>query len=846
MAMEAAIDQAKTIQSYQHGQSSHPPSSPTADTHKLTDRRGNNSSSRKECFRCCAGQHHEASCPFKNKECFYCKHVGHTASVCRKKARAANRTKGQGLSTNKLDTATENANNGSNPTHFCQHNPVNTEDEMFDIYAFGLRKENRVLVTIDLNDQPIVMEVDTGASLTVLSEETLAHIFHTPKIVPTDLSLRTFTGEIIKPVGKVDFKVNYEGLTHQLTAVITPNDGPTLLGRDWLKHLRLNWAEIFHVSTSNQELDKLLPQYSSIFEPGLGTMKDVTVNIKVKPQSKPYSEWASPIVPVVKPDGTIRICGDYKAVNKVTLTESYPLPKTEDLFSTLSGGEKFSKLDLSHAYQQIQLDEESKDILTINTHRGLFRPTRLQFGVHLASGVFQREMEKRLSNIPLTFVRVDDILVSGENDHEHLRNLSTVLDIIKQCGLKLKRSKCILMAPEVTYLSYRINKNGVSPLPEKINAILKAPTPTNTTQVKSFLGMLNYYHRHLPNLAHLLEPLHLLLRKNTQWTWGTEQDKAFKNAKGTLCSASLLVHFDPLKPITLSCDASPYGLGAVLSHLMEDGTERPIAFASRTLANAERNFSQIEKEGLAIIYAVRKFHQYLYGTTFTLVTDHKPLLGLLSDNAAIPTIATARIQRWAIILSGYNYTLRYRPGYQNSNADCMSRLPIEDPDDVSKENYICMTSLARAPVTADEVKTQTRRDPVLSRVLELIRNGWEEGEYDTEAMKAYFQRRTEISIQDDCLLWGYRVIIHASLRKQCLDELLEAHPGICRMKALARSHIWWPNMDAAIEETTKACESCRMHQNQPARAPIHPWEVTQNRGHEYTSTMPARSLVVCS
>ena len=150
----------------------------------------------------------------------------------------------------------------------------------------------------------------------------------------------------------------------------------------------------------------------------------------------------------------------------------------------------------------------------------------------------------------------------------------------------------------------------------------QSPTPTNTTQVKSFLGMLNYYHRHLPNLAHLLEPLHLL-RKNTQWTWGTEQDKAFKNAKETLCSASLLVHFDPLKPITLSCDASPYGLGAVLSHLMEDGTERPIAFASRTLANAESNYSQIEKEGLAIIYAVSKFHQYLYGTTFTLVTDHK-------------------------------------------------------------------------------------------------------------------------------------------------------------------------------------------------------------------------------
>ena len=233
------------------------------------------------------------------------------------------------------------------------------------------------------------------------------------------------------------------------------------------------------------------------------------------------------------------------------------------------------------------------------------------------------------------------------------------------------------MAPEVTYLGFRINKEGITPIPERIQDLLKAPIPKDVTQVKSFLGMLNYYHRHLPNLAETLEPLHRLLRKNEKWVWGNEQTKAFEKVKEMLCSKNLLIHYDPNKPIVLSCDASPYGIGAVLAHVMPDGSERPIAYTSRTLASAERNYAQIEKEGLAIVYAVKKFHQYIFGRHCTIITDHKPLLGLFAENKAIPPMAAARIQRWAIILSAYDYTLLYKPGTNNTNADCLSRLPIE-------------------------------------------------------------------------------------------------------------------------------------------------------------------------
>lgn len=225
----------------------------------------------------------------------------------------------------------------------------------------------------------------------------------------------------------------------------------------------------------------------------------------------------------------------------------------------MSGGEKFTKLDLSHAYQQLELDEETREYLTINTHRGLFRPTRLQYGVHSATGIFQREMDRRLRHIPRTKVRVDDILISGKDDEEHLRNLSSVLQVIESSGLRLKEVKCVFLAEEVTYLGYNITKEGISPSPEKVKAIRNAAPPENVTQLKAYLGMLNYYNRYLPNLSAMIEPLHRLLRKGTTFHWKTEQEKAFTESKALLYKAPLLTHFDP--NVRSLCPVTPLLMG---------------------------------------------------------------------------------------------------------------------------------------------------------------------------------------------------------------------------------------------------------------------------------------------
>ena len=266
-------------------------------------------------------------------------------------------------------------------------------------------------------------------------------------------------------------------------------------------------------------------------------------------------------------DGTVQICDDYKlTVNQAAKVDSYPLPKINDLFASLAGGQRFSKLDLASAYLQIPLDEAIQKVLTINTHKGLYKYKRLPFGVSAAPAIFQRTMETIVQGLPGVCVYLDDILIIGKSNEEHLVNLSAVLCRLATAGMKLKSDKCSFLLQEVEYLGHKISANGLQPTTEKVQAIVQAPQPTNVTQLKSFLGMINYYGKFLPNLSTRLAPLYKLLQKQSRWRWGLEQEEAFGKAKNLLTSSSVLVHYDPTKPLVLACDASPYGLGAVLSH----------------------------------------------------------------------------------------------------------------------------------------------------------------------------------------------------------------------------------------------------------------------------------------
>ena len=405
-----------------------------------------------------------------------------------------------------------------------------------------------------------------------------------------------------------------------------------------------------------------------------------------------------------------------------------------------------------------------------------------------------------------------------------MNNLEEVLKRLRQHGLRVRSSKYAFVQASVKYLGHKIDSRGVHTTTSKVDAIQKAPIPRNTQQLRSFLGLLHYYGKFIPNLSLLLHPLNRLLQASTEWKWDEQCDKAFKEAKEKLLSAPILAHYDPSKKLKLAADTSQYGIGAVLSHVFANGCERPIAYALRTLSKAEQQYAQIDKEALGLIFGVRRFHQYLYGGKFVLVSNHKPRLSIFGPKNAIPPLAAARLQRWAVLLSAYSYDVEFRRTERHANADSLSRLPLKSPCSTTVQDEATVFSLCQveySPVTALEVKKACRYDLILSKVFRYTKFGWPEQVEDE--LKPYWNHRDELCIEGGCLMLGIWVIIPQKLQRKVLEELHRDHPGIVRMKSVARSYCWWSHMDKDIEALVQACQPCQQIRNAPSASPLHPW-----------------------
>ena len=387
-----------------------------------------------------------------------------------------------------------------------------------------------------------------------------------------------------------------------------------------------------------------------------------------------YSNWATPLVPVLRANGKLRICGDYKTtLNKYLKDVKYPLPRIEEIFAHLKG-EIFTKLDFSNAYNQLVLDDDSQLLCAWNTHIGMFKVTRLPFGVKPAAAIFQRSIENLLRSIPNVINYLDDIIITGTDITSHIRTIELVLEKLEKVGLRLNSEKCEFFKKEISYLGFTIDKNGLRKNKERTSSILNAPVPQDISEVRAFTGMLNYYSKFIDKFAHKMAPLYELLRKDKTFEWTSECQKAYEQLKYEVTSDQVLAHYDPEIPVTLTTDASSVAIAGVLSHIYPNKIEKPIAFVSRALTQSEKNYSTIHREALAIVFSVTKLRQYLMGRHFTLLTDHKPLLAILGENKGLPLMAAARMQRWAVILSGFDYEIQYCKGSLN-HADYLSRMP---------------------------------------------------------------------------------------------------------------------------------------------------------------------------
>lgn len=814
---------------------------PAPATNTARERPGNTAINR-ECFRC-TEKHSPDTCWAANVNCHYCGKEGHLEKACFAKKKNLPRKA----------TSQSKAN-----THMVE----NEEEAMYELnYVNGRRKP--FMVDLKINNKPLRMQLDTGCSDTIISEATWRELNRTGQIIlePSEIMLTTWTHEQVRVLGVATVTVEFQRCRKQLR-ILVGEGGVSLLGRNWMEALGMHIAGVNKLEIRQHSPEglrqQLVQEFPEVFDGKMEGHKGPTVNIRLKEGCSPkfmkyrqvpwalkpqveaeldklvqqgvltpiqHSKWATPIVTVVKPNKEVRICGDYRStVNQAVLPSAYPLPTIEEMRTCFTGGRVFSKIDLAQAYQQLRVDDNTSEILTLNTTKGLFRVNRLQYGVSSCSQIFQKFLENLLQGIPGIIIFIDDVGISGKDKSEHDRRLRAVLQRLQSAGLRVNLQKCKFEQPSIQCLGFSVDSTGWHPMEDKVRAIKEAKRPQDRAALRAFIGALTFYDCFLKNRATVMKPLYELANSKGSFDWGPRHTKAFVEAKKLLASEAVVGHYDPKLPLRLSVDASGIGVGIVLANVLPDGTEVPIAFASKTLSKAEQNYSVLDREGLAVIFGVKRFHSYLYGRSFSITTDHKPLIGLFNPDKAIPHIQSPRIIRWCLMLSNYDYVILYRRGPMNQNADMLSRLPVDEQfqDPPPLREVLLLEGQDGPPLDPKDISEATKKDKLLQKVLFALQNGWTHS--DDSQFEPFLRRRTELSTHRDCILWGNRVVIPESLRDRVLQLLHSNHPGICAMKACARSYVWWPGLDTEIEEKVRGCNTCQQVRNMPPKDRTSQWE----------------------
>ncbi|XP_011860127.1 PREDICTED: uncharacterized protein K02A2.6-like [Vollenhovia emeryi] len=511
---------------------------------------------------------------------------------------------------------------------------------------------DKMLTSLIVNNKRIRFEIDSGATVTLIAQKLAKKLFSGERIHKTALQLVSYCQEPIELLGYLVVQVKHGKKTRELNLYITIEDRKPLLGREWILQMKDNkeiqqllecLQSIKSVDNSREEsVQGLLREFPNVTSTVISKIRNVQAKLTLKEQAKPVfvrarpvpfrlrllveqeldklesegilqkvdtSEWATPIVLILKKNGQVRLCGDFRVtINPRLQVDEHPLPTADELFASMAGGTIISKIDLLQAYLQLEVRPEDQVLLILSTHKGLYRSTRLMYGIASAPAIWQRTIKNILGDIPGVVVFLDNIRVAGIDHKDHLNKLHLVFSRLHKYNIRINSEKSEFFMPQIQYCGYVINKDGLHKAPEKMEAIHNMKRPSNVTEVRSFLGMINYYGKFIPGLSAILYPLNKLLHKNKEFQWTEQCETSFKEAKKAFTSQKCLVHFDPRLPITLATDASPYGVGVVLSHIYPDGSERAIQYASQTLSSVQQKYSQIDKEAYAIIYGVKKFY----------------------------------------------------------------------------------------------------------------------------------------------------------------------------------------------------------------------------------------------
>jgi len=572
------------------------------------------------------------------------------------------------------------------------------------------------------------------------------------------------------------------------------------------------------------------------------------------------SPWSSNIVLARRKDGRLRLCTDFRQLNERTVKDSYALPRVEEILDCLAGSQYFTVLDMKSGYYQIEIDEQHKQRTAFTVGPlGFYEYNRLPFGLTNSPATYQRVMEDILGDLHMRacLIYLDDVIIFSRTYEEHLERLQQVFQRIQDTGLKLAPRKCRFFHERVVYVGHQVSSEGIAPDPDKIACIRDWPTLKTPEDVRRFLGFAGYYRKFVKDFAKIAAPLSSLMpapmkkkrgKKKTEssqrpWTWGEAEERAFNALKSALSTPPVLGYADFTRPFELHTDASALGLGAVL-YQNQNGVSKVIAYASRSLGKAEKNYPAHKLEFLALKWAVTdKYKDYLYGAQFEVHTDNNPLTYVLT---------TAKLDatghRWLAALSAYNFTLKYKPGAKNIDADTLSRL-VHNPKLTSEQEReieaeavhticsslqcpivetLCMSTDALADLEATDIsqyRTQDIRraqnnDPVISPWMSYLRSGQKpnhrvcKGQEDSAMLRNFEHLRLkrgamyrEVKTESETVS---QLVLPKALKKEALRGIHDdiGHPGRDRTIALAKERFWWPGLNKDVEEWVRQCPRC--------------------------------------
>lgn len=775
-----------------------------------------------KCGRCGHAIHTlpNQECPAKKKTCHGCGKIGHFSACCRTRQQKRKLINKQ--------------NEDQKYKRKKQEKEINAiDEETAEEYVFNMNEDDDASIECVMGGVNLRMLIDSGCKLNLITDKAwemlkLKGIKVYNQIKGSKNNLYPYGCKTALDIkGTFDTTIKTNGRSVEAKVYVINGGSRNLLGKETsisLGVLKLG-ITVHEVTQKRQPFPKF---------------KDVLVEIPIdesyKPVSQPYrripipiekkvenkiqelldmdiiekvhgpSQWISPVVPILKDDNDLRLCIDMRRANLAVIRENHPLPCMDTLLPKIKKAHYFSKLDIKNAFHQVEIHPNSRHLTTFITSKGLYRYKRLMFGITCAPELFQKILERILAGLDGVINYIDDILVYGENEQQHDERLEKILETLKGNNVLLNESKCVYKVQQINFLGHELTQKGVKPLKKYMTSIAEFRVPKTIEELQSFLGLVNYINKWLPNLATTSEPLKKLLRQkrgrkaNIEDLWKDEQDKAFEHLKEGLSTVKSLGYYDANDDTQVIADASPVGLGAVL--IQNDGQgPRIIAYGNRTLTNLERKYSQTEKEALALVWAVEHFCIFLFGKKFTLITDHKPLEFLFGPKSK----PCARIERWVLRLQTYRFEIKYKPGKANI-ADPLSRLCMySNVPSGTIEDYIHHIIEQACPraVPMQEIIKSSENDTEIKNVRRgIYNNNWD------DTVKEYKIFESELCFYDKILLRGNRIVIPKELRKTVLEAAHEGHPGIVAMKSRLRSKVWWPRIDKDAETIVKQCKGC--------------------------------------